>query len=390
MVNLISTFICRIRSLHRSLLVAILKKRIVNSNKLSEISENRGYWFEQLNTPDEEVICQKPKHLSDSDIPEEIKRINRCYRFPPPFVCELPDVKLMGPAALAFLGSSPVFDNAVARKDCMDRSINLTVDLHGSMREMLLPGTVRTQARVEVICSLVNVWSKAYFHWLLECLTRLEGLDFYVKRTGNRPKLLIDRTPPNWMIESLQLLGYTQEDLIIWDSSVLHAEKFVLPSFRRQAGRTSIQACQWLKAQLFSSLAIDDSNGKGSLRIFVSRRKAIARRIVNEEQLVDCLEPLGFKTYVLEEMSFSDQVRLFSQADTIVAPHGAGLANMIFSPVETKVFEIFGREYINPCFYTLANGLNFNYTSFVCRQKGQDIVVDCNELTRFLKRFLKR
>jgi hypothetical protein len=389
MINYLGPLIGRIRRLARSILVGLIKRRIIDSGRLSEISENRGYWYERLNAVSEEVICRGPKHLSASDIPEKIQDINRPFKFSPAFVCQLPHVKLMGPPALAFLGAAPILESAVARQDCMDRSIDLTIDHQGRMWEVLLPSHVRPQARVEILCSLVNVWSKAYFHWLLECLTRLEGLDHYIKMTGNRPKLLIDRNPPNWMIESLHLLGYTQGDLLYWDSEVLHAERFVLPSYRRQAGRTSIKACRWLKAQLFSSLGIEIPVGNDPLRVFVSRRKAGARRIVNEEQVMDCLAIHGFRTYVLEEMSFSDQVRLFSQADTIVAPHGAGLANMIFALPGTRVFEVFGRDYINPCFYNLAHGLNFDYTSFVFSQQGQDIVVDCNDFTRHLNRCLK-
>ncbi len=389
MINDPGLLIVRIRRLSRSILVDIIKRRVIDAVRLSEISERREYWFERLNAVSEEVICREPKHLSGAEIPEIIQQINRPFKFSSAFVCELPHVKLMGPPALAFLDSAPVLESAVARQDCMDRSIDLTIDQQGHMWKMLLPGLVRPQTRVEILCSLVNVWSHTYFHWLLECLTRLEGLDYYIKETGNRPKLLINRNPPNWMIESLQLLGYTQEDLMLWDSGGLHAERFVLPSFRRQAGRTSIQACRWLKTQLFSSLAIEAPVGKEPLRVFVSRRKAGARRIVNEEQVLECLVNYGFRTYVLEEMSFSDQVRLFSQTDTIVAPHGAGLANMIFALPGTRVFEIFGREYINPCFYTLANGFNFDYTSFVCRQQEEDIVIDCDDFTRHLNRFLK-
>jgi capsular polysaccharide biosynthesis protein len=170
---------------------------------------------------------------------------------------------------------------------------------------------------------------------------------------------------------------------------VLHVDKFVLPSFRRLHGRTSIQACRWLKRKLFSKLKIDGPDSNSRLRVFISRRKAGVRRIVNEKQVVDCLESFGFHTYVLEEMSFSDQVRLFSQADAIVAPHGAGLANMIFSFSGTRVLEFFGGDYISPCFYTLANGLNLNYTNLVCPQEGSDMVVGCDELSERLDHFLR-
>lgn len=53
------------------------------------------------------------------------------------------------------------------------------------------------------------------------------------------------------------------------------------------------------------------------------------------------MSPLGFVAYTLEDMSFSDQVRLLSQAEMVVAAHGAGLTNIIFSQ-NLIVIELFG------------------------------------------------
>jgi len=51
----------------------------------------------------------------------------------------------------------------------------------------------------------------------------------------------------------------------------------------------------------------------------------LTRRIINEHEVIEALATFGFVAYALEEMSFSEQVRLFSQAEMVVAPHGAGL-----------------------------------------------------------------
>ena len=128
MTNDSSPLIGRMCRLARYVLVGLLKGRIIGSGRLSEISENRGYWFEQLGAASEELICHDPQHLSKADIPDQIQEINRPFKFSPAFVCELPQVKLMGPPALVFLGASPVLESAVARLDCMERSIDLSID----------------------------------------------------------------------------------------------------------------------------------------------------------------------------------------------------------------------------------------------------------------------
>jgi hypothetical protein len=47
-----------------------------------------------------------------------------------------------------------------------------------------------------------------------------------------------------------------------------------------------------------------------------------------------------------------------------VAPHGAGLANLVFAPPGAGVVELFARDYVNECFWALAttvDGLRYRY-----------------------------
>jgi capsular polysaccharide biosynthesis protein len=74
-------------------------------------------------------------------------------------------------------------------------------------------------------------------------------------------------------------------------------------------------ACRWLRQRMLSNISAPSSEKLAfSAKIFISRRKAVGRRIINENDVIEALAPFGFVTYVLEEMSFLDQVKLFSQA----------------------------------------------------------------------------
>ena len=99
--------------------------------------------------------------------------------------------------------------------------------------------------------------------------------------------------------------------------------------------------------------------------------------------------PLRFKIYVLEEMSYIEQVKLFAQAKAIVAPHGAGLTNLIFAE-NPIILELFG-AYVGREFANLARGMNFKYGCLGCasprgemRQKDGDMVVDVDKLLDLL------
>jgi len=250
---------------------------------------------------------------------------------------------------------------------------------------------------------LVHPWNKIYFHWIADCLTRIEGLEAYQVQTGIKPALIIESNLASWQIDSLKLLGYEPDDCIPWHSSRVKVKKLIVPSFRRHWGyyNTSYKsygpvvsplACRWLRQRILSNLPDAESEQLSfSSKIFISRRKAVQWRIINEDEVIEALAPFGFVAYALEELSFSEQVRLFAQADMVVAPHGAGLTNMIFSE-NLALIELFG-SYI-PGFYipgfalaNLSRGLGFRYGCLINQFHSQDsrqlhtnLIVDITKL----------
>jgi capsular polysaccharide biosynthesis protein len=63
------------------------------------------------------------------------------------------------------------------------------------------------------------------------------------------------------------------------------------------------------------------------------------------------------------ELDFIEQVALFQSAEIIVAPHGAGLSNIVFCKPGTKIIEIFSSYYLNPCYWYISQevGLEYHY-----------------------------
>jgi len=71
----------------------------------------------------------------------------------------------------------------------------------------------------------------------------------------------------------------------------------------------------------------------------------------------------GFTVYNLEDMSVTEQIRLFTNASIIAGIHGAGLINMNFAPKEAIVFEIYPEYYHDSSFriQAIAIGLKYCY-----------------------------
>lgn len=74
--------------------------------------------------------------------------------------------------------------------------------------------------------------------------------------------------------------------------------------------------------------------------IYISRSQARARKITNEQKLLEVLKKYNFEIYLLENLSFEEQIDLFSRTKNIVAPHGAGLTNIVFTKNTINILEL--------------------------------------------------
>lgn len=89
-----------------------------------------------------------------------------------------------------------------------------------------------------------------------------------------------------------------------------------------------------------------------------------SRRILNEQEVFDYLKQRfpHLHWVVFDSLSTEDTAHLFSKAAVIVAPHGAGLTNMIFSPPRTPVIEFMPEQYPNICYWHMCEMLKNPYT----------------------------
>lgn len=83
-------------------------------------------------------------------------------------------------------------------------------------------------------------------------------------------------------------------------------------------------------------------NAKNIKRIYLTRKNASRRRLVNENQILGILRPLGFEAIDCDILDLTEQKKVFESAEIVVGIHGAGLTNLIHCQEETKVIEIFG------------------------------------------------
>jgi capsular polysaccharide biosynthesis protein len=76
--------------------------------------------------------------------------------------------------------------------------------------------------------------------------------------------------------------------------------------------------------------------------------------MANEEDLERRLTSIGFRVVLLSHLPISQQWSIFAGARIVVAPHGAGIANILFSAAGASLVEIYPPNYHPPVFRRLA------------------------------------
>lgn len=115
-------------------------------------------------------------------------------------------------------------------------------------------------------------------------------------------------------------------------------------------------------------------------RVFITREGARGRQLLGEAALRPELEARGFEVVRMETLDFPAQVRLMAETAVLLAPHGAGLTNMLVCSEGTQIAEIADVTYANPNFYALACAMGLPY-----RRVPAEAVGDGHPLHRDLR-----
>lgn len=221
------------------------------------------------------------------------------------------------------------------------------------------------------VVSLAGRSSDNFFHWLWDLLPRIHLV------CEEYDLIYVDHRQP-WQREVLEMVGLTSL-LCTSTAPIIQADTLLVPSY--PAFRTPLQ--RWVKEFFRSRFP---TKAPPSRRLYISRADAKWRKVLNENELVGKLTPLGVEPVVLGGMKMKDQIALFQQAELIVAPHGAGLANLAFCQPATKVVEIYAHRFIREEYGRQCALLDLNYrpldsleTGLPLHRKGRpydDILVD--------------
>jgi len=315
-------------------------------------------------------------------------------------IVEFADAAVMGGTELVFVGHQAIHADVVdPKRDMFRAEVEGGAKFDPRTQKLSVPGPAmrstspRKPIHVGEAVSLLGECSGNYAHWLIEILPKLAALDDYesyrslpllvdggihpifyqtlaLLNTHCRPiqrvnlwqtvtvKRLIYMTPPAYTApenrvffltgklpapSSASFLFSKGELAVLRRKAVAAAQRYIaagavlrtLPTITRiDYGGTTAAIVRDARADL----------GYSEVKRVYLRRAAVSagnpRQMIGAERVESILADFDFLAVDPAALSFAEQVMLLQDADYVVAPIGAALANLIFAPPGRKVIAL--------------------------------------------------
>ena len=193
----------------------------------------------------------------------------------------------------------------------------------------------------------------SYYHVLFDVLANvLHALSFVPSA-----KILLPARHPRFVNGILDFLGVPKEKCLTAEGPVFVKDLVFAPVWVNGGFIPPVDLATLRNAILPRIEPSDDLPRD----IYISRSLSRNRPLANESGIEDFLRKRGFSIIHFEKIPFAEQMRLVAGAKRIVAPHGAGLANLVAATPGTRVVEFLSRNWFNTCYAKLAAQLGCTY-----------------------------
>jgi capsular polysaccharide biosynthesis protein len=205
-------------------------------------------------------------------------------------------------------------------------------------------------------------WWPNYYHWHCDVLTRLV---WSLPQLHDETKIIL---PPNlsvWQKRSLELLSLPARRLENfsgrrpWKVDQLE----YLPPLT-MTGDHELQSLTAMRDAIQKNFGGNPAR-PGKRKLYLTRKSVHARGVVNEAELLPLLAARGFEIVDCGALDYEAQIKLFSEAGTVVGPHGAAFTNLLWAALGTRVLEIFETNSVRRCYWSLCRALGHQHNCAV-------------------------
>ena len=270
------------------------------------------------------------------------------YEFPELYIADICDAMVTGGTNLILANNSVIcHDLYEFTHDYTSEELHWRTYIWPARHQLAWLMSTTPALEFERAACFTDACAFNYAHWITEVLPRINLLC----RTGMLPdaQLIVDEGLHDNLIESLRAVTGDTREIVTLPKGICARVKHLayisvtgyVPFERRSNrlknhshGRFSPFALQSL-GHRFAERTITPSSSQAR-RVFVKRNSAV-RNIINSHEIEEILIAHGFAVVEPEQLTFAQQVALFSNVDIVVGATGAAMANLVFCKPTTRI-----------------------------------------------------
>jgi hypothetical protein len=219
------------------------------------------------------------------------------------------------------------------------------------------------------VINAFTLWGHGYYHFLTEVLPSVLEIakPYTIHTMGSKFAQQIF----NW---------FNIKNTLNFDKPTFENVKESYEQQYIECGNPSPQKIQLIRDVVCKKVSFTRTKG-----ILIFRRETI-RRILNSSEVLDMLKRIfpTLEWVIFDTLPFDETVTLFSSASIIVAPHGAGLTNMLFSDSGVQIIEFMSLQNPNICYWHLSELLKNKYCMIPCVTENGNFQIDIPNVEKLL------
>lgn len=242
--------------------------------------------------------------------------------------------------------------------------------------------------------NLLHFYDGNYYHWLIELLPNLSVCSKFAENI----KVLVSTELPEQFYQALALVLPSNCEVVKIDlNTTIEQEEAILVQGMHYAPRKIHErsphvvsdtyqaefAVNWLRQSILNT-STQECKHKPESFIYLARKgNSGLRKNISEQDITLQMKLLGFDIIYTEDLSFIEQVRLFSNAKLIVGSAGSAYANLVFCSKECKVIMLTmgdGNDVSYHFFHKLANLVDVNLSYFSTQQTKGDNIANASRI----------
>lgn len=336
-----------------------------------------------------------PHYYGNQETEEIKKAISREI-----YVAELINAKIVGANSFIIADDYCLYDMAIADKDkrydLRFESLKI-IDKNCAFIEY-----IGTNQVFEEAIFIIGFAPDNYYHVSVEILSRLQYIDYYEEYRSI--PLLIDEIVlkvPQYRDLLEKINKYNHPIIPIEREHMYKVKRLIYPSYNtwmpiNVKDRSNIRVEDFLVAnsgvEYIRNNILEETKLEGYRKIYISRKNINNKRLFNNTEVAEMFAKYGFEIIFPENLSFEEQVEIFSQAKYIAGSTGAALTNILYCPSNATIITIIPKEYNFHLYSTISKIINLQsiYLDAKIIKKGKNISGDQFELDlNYCNDFLK-